>query len=216
MKHVKVLAFAAIAAAILMSFVGAGSASASVLCSTTVSPCPSAQKWANTTIDFSSENSTGPGAGASILEDTFGFVQNECSSTLKGTLTNGSNTVAASLSGITFEWSTCTRSTKTVRVGTLDFHNIAGTSNGTVTASGFEITSIAIDPVTLEELSCIFETGNGHDLGTLTEGIPATIDVNTTVTPIAGSDPRCPSSVRWTAKYKVTSPSNTTGSLSTS
>lgn len=58
MKYLKMLGLAAVAAAALMAFVGAGTASAKegVLCSTTSNPCNS--KWAaGTVIDFSLKGS---------------------------------------------------------------------------------------------------------------------------------------------------------------
>ena len=217
MKYVKMLGLAAVAAAALMAFVGAGTASASVVCSTTVSPCPAGQIWpTGTTVDFSTENSTGTGAGKATLEDPFGFVKNECESTTHGTLTNGSKTATAKLGGITLSWTNCTHTTHTLATGTLEIHNIAGTSNGTVTASGFVVTTVIIGPFSGSEVSCVYESGNGLDLGTLTEGNPATMDISTTVILAPEQDPECLENARWTGKYKVTTPSSTTGSLSTS
>jgi len=216
MKYLKMFGLAAAASA-LMAFAATGSASASVLCSTTVSPCPQAQIWpAAPAVDLSSENSGGTGAGKAVLEDSFGIVKNECDSTVQGNLTNGSATATAKLSGIAMTWSNCNRHTTTIRTGPLEIHNIAGTSNGTVTASGFEITSVFPEVFGGGEVSCVFETGPALDLGTLTEGNPATMDVSTTMTLGPGQPAECPSTAKWTAKYKVTAPSNTTGSLSTS
>jgi len=219
MKYLKMLGLAAVAAAALMAFGGAGTASASVVCSTAVSPCPAAQKWPNTVngIDFSTENSTGTGAGKATLEDEFGFVKNECESTVQGTLTNGSATATATLSGITLTWSNCTRTTATIATGTLEIHNIASSNNGTVTAKGFEVTSKVPKLFEGGEESCIFESGTtGLDLGTLTAGTPPTMDVSTTVALAPNQGPNCPANAKWTAKYKLTTPSGTTGDLSTS
>jgi len=216
MKHLKILGLTAIAASALMAFAGTGTASASVVCSTTVSPCPQAQRWPNSAVDFSSENSAGTGAGKVVFEDPFGFVTNECESTIQGTLTNGSSTATTTLSGITWTWSNCIRVAKTINTGTLEIHNIAGTSNGTVTASGFTVTIVEPEIFGGGEVSCVYESGTGLDLGTLTEGNPATMDVSTTLTLDVGQPAECSSTKKWTAKYKATSPSGTTGSLSTS
>jgi len=215
MKYLKMLGLAAVAAAALMAFAGAGTASASVVCSTTVSPCPVGQKWGNVAVDFSSENESGTGAGKTVFETGSDFLKNECESTVQGTLTNGTSTATAKLSGITLTWSSCNRHTTTLKTGTIEIHNVAGTSNGTVTASGFEWT-MQFPAIFGEEVSCVFETGTGLGLGTLTEGNPATMDVSTTVALATNQDPRCPSEPRWTGKYKFTTPSGTTGSLSTS
>src|SRR5215212_10639560 len=156
MKHVKMLALAAVAAASLMALVGAGTASASVVCSTTTTPCTSVV--ANGTVfDFSSNEA--------VLSDTFGFVRNKCGSTLKGTLDNGSSTATAKLTATELTWTGCTITPAvTTLLGNLEIHNIAGTSNGTVTANGFKVTN----PIFGND--CIYETGSGLDLGTLTEG----------------------------------------------
>jgi hypothetical protein len=52
MKYLKILGLAAVAAAAVMSIAGAGSASATVLCSTTADPCPAGQKWPTLVVDF--------------------------------------------------------------------------------------------------------------------------------------------------------------------
>lgn len=214
MKHIKMLGLAAVAAA-LMALAGAGTASAApVICSTTVDPCPAAQMWPNgTALDFSSENSTGTGPGKVVFDDTSGFVKNECESTIKGTLTNNP-TGAPTISGITLTWTNCVRLTANITIGTLSVDTITGSSNGTVTVdTEFEVTT-RVPSIFGGEISCVFRLPPGLDLGILKEGNPPTLEINTVDSLTAGQPPECPSSTRLTAKYKLTSPSGTTGSLS--
>lgn len=50
MRYLKIFSLAAVAAATLAAILGVRSASATVLCSTTADPCPSAQKWLGSTV----------------------------------------------------------------------------------------------------------------------------------------------------------------------
>src|SRR4051794_10854857 len=167
MRSIKTLALAAVAAGALMALIGAGTASASKLCSTTTDPCTS--PWASpTTLDFSiaSGNSAvlkEPGAGGEVLDTC-------TTSTVKGAVTNGSATVTANspVSQANLTWSGCTKTTATTAGGTLEIHKIAGTSNGTVTASGFKVTVLVFGFI-----DCEYETGANLDVGTVTEGKPA-------------------------------------------
>jgi len=202
MKYVKMLGLAAVAAAALMAFVGASSASASVLCKTNVTnACGDAWHWpSGTTIAATTETGT-----KAVLKTTGGAVENECDSTITGSTTNtGSSTETVdgnvAIAGLT--WTNCKfEPTKTVKGGLLEIHNIAGTSKGTLTASGFEVTT------TLFGISCVYKTGNGLDVGTLTEGAPATMDVSTVVTSTTFG---CPGTANWIAKYVMESPGPTT------
>jgi hypothetical protein len=139
MRSIKTLALAAVAAGALTAFIGAGTASASKLCSTTTDPCTS--PWANgTTLDFSiASGGTAtlkePGVGGEVLDTC-------SSSTVKGTVTNG--TATETVNGVVllpnFTWGECTKATATTAGATFAIHKIAGTSNGTVTASVFKVT----------------------------------------------------------------------------
>jgi hypothetical protein len=204
MKHVSTFTLAAVAAAALMAFVGVGTASASKLCSTTTDPCTS--PWANQTMDFSQ-------SGSALLKEVGGEGRTimTCSgATIKGTLTNGT---AAATAKVAVEpknltWTGCETTTTTTAGGTLEIHNIAGTSNGTVTASGLKVTLLFYGFIT-----CVMETGEGGHLGTLTEGKPAVLDVET-VLKVSGFG--CPEKLEMKAAYKVTEPKETTLSVSAS
>jgi len=198
MKYVKMLALAAVAAGALMAFIGAGTASASVFCSTATNPCTS--RWPNTTVDFSLAS----GTSAEFREDP-GETLNTCkASTVKGTLITGSSTATTKgpVEKANLTWGSCTFPTTSLKGATLEFHALAS-GNATVTGSGYEVTI-----QTFLFGSCVYGTGEGKDLGTLTEGNPATFHVDATVNKISGF---CPgTSATWLATYTLTEPSATT------
>ncbi len=215
MKYLKMLALAAVATAALMAFIGAGTASATVLCSTTADPCPAGQKWpVNTAIDFSI-----PSGGSAVLVDTLGEELDTCTkSTVKGKITNaGSSTSTVTGSVEELLWGgPCTFPTVTITKGNLEAHKLSGTSNGTVTADGtFQIT---IDPIFFEP--CVYQVTPGTALGELTEGNPAVFHANAVLEKKVYIDDTCsifmPDTAIWTATYTLTSPGGTTLSVSSS
>jgi hypothetical protein len=208
MKYAKMLALAAVAAGALMAFVGAGTASATVLCSTTADPCPAGQKWGAVTLDFSI-----PSGSNAVLKDTSGNEIDKCTtSTVKGPVTNvGSSTATVTGTVEQLTWESCSFPTKTLLSGKLEVHKIAGTSNGTVTSDApFEVTIN-----TFLFGSCIYGVATGVDLGTIKEGNPATFEANAVATRF-GTNFACPSTSRWTGTYTLTSPAGTTLSVSSS
>jgi len=210
MKYLKMLGLAAVAAAALMAFIGAGTASASVICEKVSATDVCETPWANGTVmDFSLVGTaileTDPIEGDPVILDT-------CTGgTVKGTLTNGSSTTTAngSVTAANLTWSSCTFTTDTLAGGVLEVHNIPGTTNGTVTAKEFRVT---INTGIFG--TCVFTAGTGVDLGTLTEGKAgatanpdATLHVKATVTRESGL---CPAKANWTATYLLTEPKETT------
>jgi hypothetical protein len=164
MKYLKMFGLAAIAAMGLMAFLGAGSASASVLCETTpVAGTHCGTSWhvkAGTVLDFS-------GVGSTALTGPFGELIATCTeSTVKGKTTNtGSTTesVKGTIEALTF--TNCGERTVTANpatLGTLEIHHIAGKDNGTVTSNDTTVT-ITKTPFG----TCTFQTAN-TDIGELT------------------------------------------------
>jgi len=207
MKYLKMLGLAAVAAAALTAILGAGSASATVLCSTTVEPCPAGQKWpVGTTLDWSV-----PSGSSVRLVNTSGEELDTCSgSTLKWTITNSGSattTVTGENEGTT--WSSCTFPTNTLTLGKTEIHRIAGTHNGTVTADAS--TEVTINTVFFG--SCIYGATSGASIYELKEGKAATKEVNAVVEKFSGSAFACPSTAKWTGTYVLTSPVNTTLSV---
>ena|ERR1700749_3868944 len=207
MKHAKMLALAAVAAGVLMALIGAGSASATVICSTTADPCPAGQSWAvGTKIHFTQTAGT-----TSNLVDTKGNALDTCkTSTVQGEL-SASNT--GPVTSLTWGDATnkCTFPTTTIKLGKLEVKKSVGTSNGTVVADGtFEVTFIH---AVLGD--CVYGVDSGTSLGDLTEGNPFIFHTNGLGKEI-GNKVSCPDDAIWTATYTLTSPSGTTGSVSAS
>ncbi|MGN6217221.1 MAG: hypothetical protein ACTHN7_09745 [Solirubrobacterales bacterium] len=192
MKYLKILGLAAIAAAALMAF--AGSASATVLTSPTGTALP-----AGTTL----ESHLKAGSKA-VLKGVFGNVECE-ESALSGTTSNAggaTETVKGAVATLTF--AKCNCEVVVLKKGELEIHAIAGTENGTVTASGQEVTTnCSFFGVNYH---CIWST-SATDLGTLTGGSPAIISANATITRSGGNSGKaCGSTGAWTAEYEVTKP----------
>jgi len=218
MKHLKTLGAALIAAAALTALFGAGSASATVICSTTADPCPAGQAWPNATVlDWSI-----PSGSSIVLKDTSGNTLDSCTtSTMEWEITNtGSATETVTgkykepLSSTGTTWGGCTFTTTTLNASAKwKIHKIAGTSNGTVTSDS------AIEWTTNTALfgSCIYGVASTTDIGTITEGIGTgtKFNVNAVVTRF-GSNFACPATTKMTATYVLTTPSSTTLSVSES
>jgi hypothetical protein len=198
-KYVTLLGLAAVTAMAVMAFAGAGSASATVLCKTTVTPCPEGWDYgAGTKVDASLE----PGSTA-VLETSGGGLEDTCSeSTVKGEQENtGSTTETVKVTVTELTFGKCTKPTKVIEGhGTLEFHWIEGTHDATVTAIGFEVTVEAISGV-----SCVYTAGAATDLGVGTSGSMGTIDVSAVVKKKSGAF-LCPASSVWTASYTITEP----------
>jgi hypothetical protein len=217
MKYLKMLALAAVAAGALMAFIGASTASAAVICSTTADPCPAGQKWpAETHIKFTA-------IGSLLLKETgaSGNTLDTCTGgTVAGKLTNaGGAGVTATGPVETLTWSGCSLPTNTLVKGKLEVKKIAGTSNGTIVADGeFQVT---INTVFFG--SCIYGVTSGNSLGDLTEGKgqtateggePAIFHANAVAERFSGSNVVCPETSNWTGTYQLTEPVGTTASIS--
>jgi len=197
MKYLKMLGLAAVAAAALMAFVGAGSASATTLTCTnppgTKVVCP-----AGTTIDAT--------AGSS-LNLKAGFANITCTeSTVHGKTTNtgsSTETVKGHIEGLTF--GKCNATVTVIEKGTLEIHTDqegVTDNNGTLTGSGSVVT------VATGGISCTYATNN-TDLGTVkgstsTGGI-ATMIINAELTKSAGGF-LCANPAHWEGSYEITTP----------
>ncbi len=205
MKYVKMLGLAAVAAAALMAFVGASSASATVLCSEagTGSPtgttCPSGKAYG------AGQEIHAVNVGNVKLDTTFKTIT--CTgSTVKGTISgegSATETVTGPEGELTFTGCNCS-TVKVLHAGTLEIHWIEGTHNGTVTSSGNETTTIC--STIFGNVHCTYTT-NKTDVGTLAGGSTATLTASAHI-PVneAESDGICPEESTWTATYSVTTP----------
>lgn len=215
MKYVKMLGLAAIAAAALMAFVGASSASATVLCQEnpiakegekTGTTCPATKAYPKETEIHAVLD---PGTGNAKLVTAFKTI--ECSeSTVKGKTSNegGLNEkgedepVTGNVETLTFGGCNC--EVKVLSGGTLSVSWISGTHNGTLKSSNAEVTTFC-EKTLFGNVHCIYRT-SATDIGVLTGGNPATMDIEKSNIPRLETNAICSEQAEWSAKYEVTSP----------
>jgi hypothetical protein len=185
MKYLKMSGLAMVAAMALTAFLGVGSASATVLCKTAVSPCPVEEKWtANTLLDASNVGN--------VTWDT----GNTCTAaTISGKTTgSGSSIEPVPFAVEVLSFSTCTVKTTVVTLGELRIEWITGTNDGTITDRGTS------GNVSLASGPCGWNFGSEWVLvGRINGGNPAAIEINA---PLITS---CPFT-RLTGSYTVTTP----------
>jgi hypothetical protein len=195
MRYLKALCLAGVAAAALMAWIGAGTASATIVDCTGLSPCPT-----NEVIHAKAESTV-------TLHPPFGDI--ECGeSTVEGKLSNpgtATTTASGAISVLTFK--SCNATVTVIKTGSLEIHTRTASSdnNGTLTSTGAEVT------VEFIGTHCIFAT-NGTDLGTVTGAATtkknATLDIEATIPRTGGrSGIFCGSTAQWTGSYEVTTPS---------
>jgi len=191
MKPVRVLGVIALMTAALLALIGAGSASATVLC--TNSSCTTTYA-SGTTIDYTLKSGT-----TSRLSDTSSNSLATCTgSTVRGKISSESGaSISSNLESLT--WSGCSQTTTTIKNGSLAITWTSGTSNGSVSSSSSEVTMVVVG------VSCTYGTGAGTTLGTLKGGEEPVLSISAVVSKTAGSF-ICPSSGKWTAEYVVTEP----------
>jgi hypothetical protein len=207
MKHLKTFALAAVATGALMACVGAGTASATTLCSTTGSNCTFLQRI---TGHFSF--STGGFSGSFDLKETSapggeGKTLDECSgSEIEGEITNsGSSTETVTTKTTKLSWSSCTFPTSTTELGKDEIHKIAGTSIGTVTSD----TGTKVTINTIFFGTCVYVGEAGKSIGDITEGNPAVLHLNAVTKKKEGSAFACPETAVATGTYTLASPATT-------
>jgi hypothetical protein len=199
MKYLKVFALAAVAAAALMAFVGAGTASATVVCKTvpTAGVCPEGWDYPAGTVGKASLKA----GTTAALKATGGEILITCTeSTVGGQSVNtgsATETVKSALTSLT--WSNCSNTVETISPGTGELHWIAGTNNGTLTTINTKVT------VNIFGVSCSYGTGAGADVGTTVGGNPGSLKVNLVVAKQEGGF-LCPADTRFEAEYVATEP----------
>ena len=196
MKHLRTIALAVMAAMALMAF-GAGTASA-------------------TTLENGTEPFTHPTeivaslTGTARLTDSNGNLLDTCAGGgVSGPVTqtgSSTETVKGTVAAAGLTWTGCTATTHTLQGGELEIHHIAGTSDGTVTGTTFEVTvNIGV--------SCTYglsTTDTMVHLGTLKgDDHTPVLDIEKTVVKRGGGF-LCPGTAIWDATYHVTSPTGLT------
>jgi len=203
MKYLKMLGLTVVAAVALTALVGAGAASATVLCKNNLNtekcsePYPVGTKGTASLASGSSAIIEEVGPEGETLDTCKGSTATETLQNAGSATTTVTGKVAAS--GIT--WSNCTFSTTTISGGEAELHWIAGTDNGTLTAKGFEVT---INTIFFG--SCVYGLGSTmKDWGTIVGGAPGSFTANAIVSKISGGV-TCPTEARVTGKYINTEP----------
>lgn len=190
MKYLKTLIILAVAAGGLTAVLGASSASASVLCTEKVSPCPAAKRYDPKThgkLTFSIIK-----GHSAAFETTKGETLDTCTGSTLSSTTQSQGEGAPVVEKIEeLTWEGCTFSTKTISNGELTIEEIGETTNGTVNIKGTEIT---INTVLFG--SCVYGSTSAIDIGTLEGGTEADIEING-ILPKKSGGAGCPAELRW-------------------
>ena len=127
MKHLKMLGLAAIAAIAVVAFVGAGTASATVICKNNLSTEKCSEPYPVGT------KGTASLQGTMTVTNTAGTTTYvTCSgSTVSSTLENAGSATTTVKSGLSsISWTGCSTTVDTIKAGSAELHHIAGTDNG--------------------------------------------------------------------------------------
>ncbi len=205
MRYAKVVGVVAAVAMAGLSLLAAASASATVLCkSSLTSGCAAA----------GSDYASGTFVAASLLEGTYAFLRptawepiiDHCTKSTIGIATTSTGGAAATVGGeleaANLWFGGCTEGPTNLASAAIEIHHIAGTDNGTLVGTGLEVKTVVAG------VTCYYAfLEEGTIFGILTGGSPATIDVNAILflrtKPEFGT---CPTDLRWEGKYAVNSP----------
>jgi len=192
MKHLKILALAAVAATALMAFAGAGSAVATTLTN------PVNTKLATGT-KIAAENE-----GAITLTTVFLHIACQ-ESQIQGKTTNESGpSISGNVEILTF--GNCNCEVVVLKKGTFLITS-EGNGNGLFTSNEAELTTKC--STVFGVVHCIYRTATTH-LGTLTGSdntkATATLDIVESEVPVVATDALCNAEAKLDAKYKVTNP----------
>ena len=161
MRHLKLFSLAVVVAMAVIALGGAGTSSATVLCTSSLSPCPPESK-VTTTFD---------NAVVADIKSGTSMELRETSSKIFATCTGGTLTFNVSKTGSATEtsvlavtggeaWKGCAITPRAT--GSLEIHHVAGTQKGIVTATGVEVT------VGTGLGDCTYTTGTAQEMGVLT------------------------------------------------
>lgn len=200
MKHLKMLGLAVVAAAALMAVVGAGTASATELCSTATTPCSGTKYLSGTKIK--AVNTTNAVLTTSLTTVTC------TASTVEGETTSsgGATAVTGKTTALTFTGCTRTGGEKcTVTSTSLGNASVSGGSASTTGAFSYNVTSKTGANVTCGFfINCTFTTSSATLAGkNQTTGMPT---VKAESISLAREGGICPSTSTWTATYEIVEP----------
>ncbi|HET9396569.1 MAG TPA: hypothetical protein VFO36_10970 [Nitrospiraceae bacterium] len=200
MKYLKMLGLAAVAAAALMAFVGAGTASA-----TTLTAPEGTQVPAGTLITAEAETHV-------TLHPPFGSITCAKSHVEGKTSNAGSATETVKGNISTLSFGECNATVTVLKAGSLEIHTDPegqpANGNGILTSSGAEVTVVYLG------FHCIFSTNNtnigtvtGYTNANTTSKEHATFDISATIPRTGGSSGAfCGSTAQWTGAYTITTP----------
>lgn len=195
MKHLKMLGLVVIAAAALTALAVAGSAQATVLCTSPDTPgCTVSHTYAVGTEFQFSQNS-----GASIRFTSGATTITTCTGNkIKGKNTSTmAETIKSPIEELT--WTGCDHTVDTLRDGELSIQWIKGTYNATVKATNSEWT------MTISGVSCTYAFGESTTLGVLTGGENPLLTFSVPVKKLAGGI-ACPAEIGLDDELAVTAP----------
>lgn len=197
MRNIKILGLCLLAALAAMAFVGAGTASATKLCSVNTSPCPAGNTYAKGT---AIKAQLVPG-GTSTMSS--GFVNITCTeSTISGKTTSdgGAGAVTGSISSVT--WKNCTSGLGACTASALNTPwsaEVTGSGgNGTMTISG------AGGKFTCGGTTCEYSSSKASV--SVSGGNPATIKASNISFSKIGGGFLCSSTASWSGTYEATAP----------
>jgi hypothetical protein len=198
MKHLRLIGLAGVVAMAAIEIGGAGTASATVLCKATESPC-SETNLIKKNAEFHADLE-----GRSVFSLTTGYIFESCTG---GTLAAGLSsqggaaaTVIVATAASSWTWTGCEAGgVSATAFGELEIHHIAGTDNGTVTAKGFgfKFTSLGSE--------CVYVPASVGELGLVTGGASPKIHINSVFVE-SKENLSCIPDLVWKATYKITKP----------
>lgn len=199
MKYIKMLGLAAVAATAVMAFVGAGTASATVICATGTpeeSVCGTGKKEYSGAI-------TGVSTNATLATNLANVVCAESETTLNPTSSTGAP-IVGTVSALTF--TSC--ETEVTHVGcTVTVRNLP--YNSSLEGTALTVTDsvgAGARVVCLGVIDCEFLTKEAHL--TVKNGSPTT--ATATNVGLTRTGVTCPETATWSATYSVTSPAGLT------
>lgn len=213
MRYLKLSGLAVIVAGALFAFGGAGSASATVLCKTTLTSGCAAAGWdyaSGTAIHFVRSFGTHWEVDTSLADVTCTKATGSGSTTNTG---GASETVKGVIQSLAFEECACGSDTThdahatVLDPGEFEIHHISGTHNGVATLKKTKVTYNCTPLGT----QCVYTAGEGITMGTLTSGTPALLHTKATAQNTTGTGDDgtflCGTTAKWEASLELTTPS---------
>jgi hypothetical protein len=197
MRYIKTFVPLFITTIALTALAGVGTATATVLCKNNNNTATCSERYPVGT-EFKTHLT-----GTAVMTTTFKNISCEEASGEGKLESEGSSTETPWGKG-TGTYGKCNCEVKVLATGTLEVHHIAGTDNGTVTFKGTEVTASCA--TIFGSVHCIYSTGTGTDLGTLTSGSPASADFEGANIPRLSTNGLCAEKANLDATFEITTP----------